>query len=90
MAIWSRKPKQMVLVHSDQGSQCTGGEWQDFLRVHNLSCSMSKRGNCHDNAVAGCTTPRLSWCYGLRGLQGIITSSVFSDNEVHEKYEKNS
>ncbi|KTA74497.1 IS3 family transposase, partial [Aeromonas salmonicida] len=28
------------------------GEWQDFLKAHNLSCSMSRRGNCHDNAVA--------------------------------------
>ena len=44
--------KQPVLVHSDQGSQFTGGEWQDFLKAHNLSCSMSRRGNCHDNAVA--------------------------------------
>lgn len=52
MAVWRRKPKQPVLVHSDQGSQFTGGEWQDFLKTHNLSCSMSRRGNCHDNAVA--------------------------------------
>ncbi|MFB0600773.1 IS3 family transposase [Aeromonas hydrophila] len=52
MAIWRRKPKQPVLVHSDQGSQFTGCEWQDFLKAHNLSCSMSRRGNCHDNAVA--------------------------------------
>ena len=52
MAVWRRKPKQPVLVHSDQGCQFTGGEWQDFLKTHNLSCSMSRRGNCHDNAVA--------------------------------------
>ena len=52
MAVWRRKPKQPVLVHSDQGSQFTGGEWQDVLKAHNLSCSMSRRGNCHDNAVA--------------------------------------
>ncbi|WP_461605897.1 DDE-type integrase/transposase/recombinase, partial [Aeromonas allosaccharophila] len=52
MAVWRRKPKQPVLVHSDQGSQFTGGEWQDVLKANNLSCSMSRRGNCHDNAVA--------------------------------------
>jgi len=51
MAVW-RRPKQPVLVHSDQGSQFTGDEWQSFLKAHNLSCSMSRRGNCHDNAVA--------------------------------------
>jgi len=39
-------------VQSDQGSQFTGDEWLSFLKAHNLSCSMSRRGNCHDNAVA--------------------------------------
>ncbi len=52
MALWRRQPKQQVLIHSDQSSQFTGHEWQAFLRDHNLSCSMSRRGNCHDNAVA--------------------------------------
>ncbi len=52
MAVWRRKPKQPVLVHSDQGSQFTGGEGQDFFKAHNLGCSISRRGNCHDNAVA--------------------------------------
>jgi putative transposase len=52
MALWRRRPKETVMVHSDQGSQFTGHDWQDFLREHNLVCSMSRRGNCHDNAVA--------------------------------------
>ena len=39
-------------MHSDQGSQFTGGEWQSFLGKHNLVASMSRRGNCHDNSVA--------------------------------------
>lgn len=51
-AVWRRKPKQKVMVHSDQGSQFTSKEWQSFLRKHNLIASMSRRGNCHDNAVA--------------------------------------
>jgi putative transposase len=51
-AVWRRKPKQKVMLHSDQGSQFTGKEWQSFLRKHNLVASMSRRGNCHDNAVA--------------------------------------
>lgn len=51
-AVWKRKPTQQVLVHSDQGSQYTSGDWQSFLCDHNLVCSMSRRGNCHDNAVA--------------------------------------
>lgn len=36
----------------DQGSQFTSKEWQSFLGKHNLDASMSRRGNCHDNAVA--------------------------------------
>jgi len=51
MALWRRQPKEPVLVHSDQGSQFTGHDWQTFLREHNLVSSMSRRGNCHDNAV---------------------------------------
>jgi putative transposase len=35
-----------------QGCQFTGHEWQGFRRDHNLVSSMSRRGNCHDNAVA--------------------------------------
>jgi len=52
MAVWRRKPKNEVLVHSDQGSQYTSSDWQNFLKSHNLICSMSRRGNCYDNAVA--------------------------------------
>lgn len=52
MAVWRRKPKNKVLIHSDQGSQYTSSDWQSFLKSHNLMCSMSRRGNCYDNAVA--------------------------------------
>ncbi len=52
MAVWRRKPSNNVLVHSDQGSQFTSMEWASFLKAHNLEHSMSRRGNCHDNAVA--------------------------------------
>ena len=52
MAVWRRKPEQEVIIHSDQGSQYNSYEWQDFLKDHNLCASQSRRGNCHDNAVA--------------------------------------
>jgi putative transposase len=51
MAVWRRRPKDKVLIHSDQGSQFTSMEWASFLKHHNLEPSMSRRGNCHDNAV---------------------------------------
>lgn len=52
MAVWRRKPESEVLVHSDQGSQYTSHDWSEFLKSHGLEGSMSRRGNCHDNAVA--------------------------------------
>jgi putative transposase len=52
MAVWRRKPVNEVLVHSDQGSQYTSDDWQKFLSANRLKPSMSRRGNCHDNAVA--------------------------------------
>lgn len=52
MAVWRHNPQKQVLVHSDQGSQYTSNDWQSFLKSHGLEGSMSRRGNCHDNAVA--------------------------------------
>ncbi len=52
MAVWRRQPIDEVMVHSDQGSQFSSYDWRDFLAVHGLVQSMSRRGNCHDNAVA--------------------------------------
>jgi len=52
MALWRRKPSGRVLIHSDQGVQYTCSDWRRFLSDHNLEASMSRRGNCHDNAVA--------------------------------------
>lgn len=52
MAVWRRRPQAKVLVHSDQGIQYTSTDWRSFLKEHNLEASMSRKGNCHDNAVA--------------------------------------
>ena len=50
-AVWRRKPKAGLLLHSDQGCQFTSQDWQSFLKAHGIVCSMSRRGNCHDNAA---------------------------------------
>lgn len=52
MAVWRRRPAPGVVVHSDQGSQFSSQEWRSFLDAHGLVPSMSRRGNCYDNAVA--------------------------------------
>ena len=51
-AVWRRKPRQSVVVHSAQGSQHGSDDWQRFCKHHNLTPSMSRRGNCWNNAVA--------------------------------------
>ncbi len=45
MAVWRRRPKTQVLVHSDQGSQYGSDDWFRFCREHNQKPSMSRRGN---------------------------------------------
>jgi len=52
MAVWTRQPAATVLVHSDQGSQYGSADYLAFMKANNLEPSMSRRGNCHDNAVA--------------------------------------
>ncbi len=52
MAVWRRKPKGSVIIHSDQGSQYGSDDWLRFCHTHRLEPSMSRRGNCWDNAVA--------------------------------------
>jgi len=47
MAVWRRDPENRCWF-----IQYTSHEWQSFLKSHGLEGSMSRRGNCHDNAVA--------------------------------------
>lgn len=52
MALWRRKHPKKVIVHSDQGSTYASNDYQALLKEKKLVCSMSRRGNCWDNAVA--------------------------------------
>jgi putative transposase len=51
MALKRRGPTAGLLHHSDQGCTYASEEYQHLLDAHGLTCSMSRRGNCHDNAV---------------------------------------
>ena len=51
MAIWRRKPLRGLIIHSDRGSQYCSHDYQKLLFLHGLICSMSKRGDCFDNAA---------------------------------------
>lgn len=52
MAVWRRRPKQSVIIHSDQGSQFGSDDFNRWCKENRLVPSMSRRGNCYDNAVA--------------------------------------
>jgi len=51
MALGQRQPGAGVLHHSDRGSQYACGEYQALLTQHSMTCSMSRKGDCWDNAV---------------------------------------
>jgi len=60
MALWRRKRPENVIVHSDRGSQYCSGDYQKLLKDNGLVCSMSKKGDCYDNAAME------SWNHSLK------------------------
>jgi len=52
MAVRDRRPPPGLLHHSDRGSQYASHEYQKALMTHGMTCSMSRKGDCWDNAVA--------------------------------------
>jgi len=51
MALQQRRPPPGLLLHSDRGSQYASRDYQALLDQHGIVCSMSRKGNCWDNAV---------------------------------------
>ena len=52
MAVWRRRPKTPVMIHPDQGSQFGSDDFNRWCKDNHLVPSMSRLGNCWDNAVA--------------------------------------
>ena len=52
MAIWKRKPAKGLLWHTDRGSQYASESHRELLKQHGICQSMSRKGNCWDNAVS--------------------------------------
>ena len=52
MALFKRKFPKNVIVHSDRGSQYCSGKYRNILKHNQLVGSMSRKGNCWDNAIA--------------------------------------
>ena len=51
MAIYQRRPGKGLIHHSDRGCQYAGNLYQNILKKHGIICSMSRKGDCWDNAV---------------------------------------
>ena len=67
MAIWQRRPKVGLIHHSDRGSQYASKAFRHLLNAHGFQGSMSRRGNCWDNAVVesffgSLKQERVLWC----------------------------
>lgn len=51
MAVRQRKPKESLIHHSDRGVQYASTDYQSLLAKHGMICSMSRKGDCWDNAA---------------------------------------
>ena len=61
MALRHRRPQHGLLHHSDRGVQYACGDYADLLKAHGIVASMSRKGNCWDNAVAESFFATLEW-----------------------------
>ncbi len=52
MAVWKQKPGEGLIFHSDRGSQYCSNDFKEYIAGHKILGSMSRKGNCWDNAVA--------------------------------------
>lgn len=66
MAIWQRQPQAGLIHHSDRGSQYASHKFRQLLKMHGIRGSMSRKGDCWDNAVVesffgSLTQERIQW-----------------------------
>lgn len=86
MALWRRGFPRGVLFHSDRGSQYCSGDYQTMLQSFGFICSMSRKGNCWDNAVAESFfhSIKTELIYTERyATRGIAKQSIFQYIEVY-------
>jgi putative transposase len=85
MAVWNRPITGDLIFHSDWGIQYACKEFTDILRANKLvTQSMSRKGNCWDNAVAESffKTIKVEWIYGHKYL-----NQVQAQLSIHSKIE---
>ena len=77
-AIRGRNPSPGLICHSDRGSQYCSHAYQDLLKEHSFLCSMSRKGECQDNAVAE------SFFYSLK-VEWIYREPLKSRHQMHRE-----
>jgi putative transposase len=84
MALQGRQPAATLLHHSDQGSQYTSATYQSSLSTANIQRSMSRVGNCYDNAVAESFfgTLKAECVTGQFSTQALARTAIFEYIEV--------
>ena len=72
-----------LLHHSDQGSTYASEDYQDILEARGITCSMSRRGNCYDNAAMESWNSTLKSELGERfESNGVAKEQLFDYIEV--------
>src|SRR6266487_242586 len=84
MALQTRQPDASLLHHSDQGSQYSSADYQSTLASRNIQLSMSRVGNCYDNAVAESFfgTLKAECVTSQFAIQAIARTTIFEYIEV--------
>ncbi|HAX3083407.1 TPA: IS3 family transposase, partial [Escherichia coli] len=83
-ALETLSPGETPVLHSDQGWQYQMPRWQAKLKAHGLTQSMSRKGNCLDNAVAESFFGTLkSECFYLKKFSSISELRRAVDNYIH-------
>jgi putative transposase len=84
MAATHRQPREGVLHHSDRGSQYAARDYQKLLSAHGMRASMSRKGDCYDNAVMESffSTLKSECVTGVYSTRAEARQSIFEYIEV--------
>lgn len=78
MAIWQRKPAKGLISHTDRGSQYASDSHRKILKAYGIKQSMSRKGNCLDNAVA-------ESFFNILKTELVYRSKFKTKEEAHQK-----
>ena len=88
MAIKRRNPGKDLILHSDRGVQYASGRYQKRLDLFGIECSMSRKGDCWDNAVMErfFWSLKQEWVYGKKQEQPNTTAQLINRHALLSLY----